>query len=301
MIFLLIFSIIIEDFYVSIDLFLFFGRRPPMYPEHETIRDDKLTQLYFSAVKATNDLLPAHWHQHLEILYLARGKMTAYINETSYHLLSGDMLVVNPRDIHYTHVHGDCLYYLLQIPFTHLERISPDWKLIHFEEYLPSATSGGLKDVFRRLIVIDEEKQKGYTLLFLIQLYELLYLLYTEHATMVSVQNKNRTERDFSRIEQSMRYVKENYSRSFSLNDIASELSLSPEYFCRLFKKYTGQTFFTYVNQVRFLHFYEALLSSDESITFLLDKCGITNYKSFLQEFKKAYGTTPHKIGRAHV
>ena len=272
-----------------------------MYCEHETINDDNLTQVYFSAVEDSNILVPAHWHRHLEVLYLTEGKMTAYINETSYELLPSDILIINPQDIHYTHALGDCRYYLLQIPSTHLERISMDWKLLHFSEYLPchfspDSLNSQLKGIFREFIDLDRKKEKGWHLLFLTRLYHFLYLLYTRGSSLLSVQNKNRTERDFLRIEQSMQYVRKHYREQISLNEIAVQLSVTPEYFCRLFKKYTGQTFFTYVSQVRLLRFYQELIQTDESITFLLEKNGITNYKQFMRMFKEAYGTTPHRL-----
>ena len=105
---------------------------------HEMIKDDHQTQFYFSEVDAENDTLPAHWHNHLEIICVNSGSMTAYINENSYELSFGDILIINPKDIHSTHAHGDCHYFLLQIPTVHLERISPDWKLLRFVEYIPA-------------------------------------------------------------------------------------------------------------------------------------------------------------------
>lgn len=54
--------------------------------EHEIISDDGLMQLYFTQVDASNELLPAHWHEHLEMICMQHGAMTAYINETSYEL-----------------------------------------------------------------------------------------------------------------------------------------------------------------------------------------------------------------------
>ncbi|MBD5504810.1 MAG: AraC family transcriptional regulator [Lachnospiraceae bacterium] len=272
-----------------------------MHCEHETIHDDELTQVYFSSVENSDILVPAHWHQHLEILYLAKGKMTAYINETSYELLPSDILIVNPQDIHYTHAFGDCHYYLLQIPSIHLERISTDWKLLHFSEYLPHDSSPDslnlrLCEIFREFIDLDRNRDKGWHLLFFTRLYYFLYLLYTRGSSLLSVQNKKRTERDFLRIEQSMQYVRRHYREQISLNQIAAQLSVTPEYFCRLFKKYTGQTFFTYVSQVRLMRFYQELIQTDESITFLLEKNGITNYKQFMRMFKETYGTTPYKL-----
>lgn len=272
-----------------------------MYGAHETIHDDDLTQVYFSPVKNSDIFVPAHWHQHLEVLYLTEGKMTAYINETSYELLPSDILIINPQDIHYTHAFEGCHYYLLQIPSIHLERISTDWKLLHFSEYHPHNTSPDslnfqLNEIFREFINLDCKRDKGWHLLFFTRLYYFLYLLYTKGSSFLSVQSKNRTERDFLRIQQSMQYVRKHYRKQISLSEIAMQLSVTPEYFCRLFKKYTGQTFFTYVSQVRLLRFYQELIQTDESITFLLEKNGITNYKQFMRMFKETYGTTPHRL-----
>ncbi len=272
---------------------------------HETINDDKQMQLYFSLVEASGQLVPLHWHNHLEILYLSEGSMTANINESSYSLNPGDILLVNPKDLHYTQVYGDCRYYLLQIPSEHLERISSDWKLLHFQEYFPCSSKADsqnrkLSAIIEEMIRLDSEKEPGYHLLFLIQIYQFLYFLYTKGSTRLSRKSRSQTDRDFHRIEQSMQYVKINFRSPISLSDVAGQLSLTPEYFCRLFKKYTGQTFFTYVNQVRLLHFYQELLHTDDSITYLLDKNGITNYKLFMREFKEAYGTTPHRLRKQH-
>ena len=268
---------------------------------HEMIKDDNLTQFYFSEVDAENELLPAHWHNHLEIICLKSGTMTANINEISYELISGDILIVNPRDIHYTHVHEDCHYFLLQIPTMHLERISPDWKLLHFVEYIPvsqdsSSLNAHLSAIFKELTHLNTTREKGYNLLLLIQLYQFLHLLYTRDSSLLSAQSKSRTDRDFLRIEQSMQYAKKNFRKQISLAEVAEHIMVTPEYFCRLFKKYTGQTFFTYLAQIRLLNFYQDLMQTEESITYLLEKNGITNYKQFMIMFKEAYGTTPHRL-----
>lgn len=272
-----------------------------MRGEHENIWDDKRTLVHFRRVSGSNELLPAHWHNHLEIIYITTGVMEAYINEVVYELNSGDIVLVNPQDIHYTHVHGCCEYYLLQIPATHLERIREDWKLLHFKEYLPCTgetklLNQQLTDILSRWDALEQQREDGGHLLILVLLYQFLHLLYTEASDMVSRESKSRTERDFQRMEQIMEYVKVHYREPISLTEAAGHLSLSTEYFCRLFKKYTGQTFLEYVSQVRMSRFYEDLLQTEESITFLLDKHGITNYKTFMKAFKTAYGNTPYKL-----
>ena len=95
-----------------------------------------------------------------------------------------------------------------------------------------------------------------------------------------------------------MEFVREHYGERISLADAAGLLSITPEHFCRLFRKYTGQTFLAYVNQIRMEHFHTDLLETDKNITFLLDKNGITNYKGFLRKFKEAYGESPKEVRR---
>lgn len=268
---------------------------------HEMIKDDNLTQFYFSEVDSVSTPIPAHWHNHLEIIYINRGSMTAYINERSYILNAGDILIVNPRDIHTTHTHEDTHYSLLQIPTIHLERISPDWKLLHFAEYIPASAdkdslNSGLVNIFRKLSRLNSTREKGYHLLLLVKLYEFLHLLYTRDSSVLSASIRSRTDRDVLRIEQIMQYAKRNCNRQITLAEAAEHIMVTPEYFCRLFKKYTGQTFFTYLAQIRLLNFYHDLIQTEESITYLLDKNGITNYKQFMSMFKKAYGTTPHRL-----
>ena len=99
-----------------------------------------------------------------------------------------------------------------------------------------------------------------------------------------------------------MDYVRRNFRKPLTLDDAAASQGLSREYFCRLFKKYTGQTFLAYVNSVRTMNFYEDLLKSDESITRLMVQNGLTNYKVFMRVFKKkCMEPPPQKIRKSSI
>ncbi len=268
---------------------------------HETIFDDSLIQLYVAHVMTTDQLITPHWHEHLEILALISGNMSAQINEASYEFSAGDILIINPKDIHSTNTHGDCHYILLQIPPVHLERISRDWESVRFTELLSSSPdknsiSQRTYSLLMEMDDFDKQKEDGSHLLYLSGIYRLLYLLYSECSHTLSAQTLDKNRRDFHRIEQSMDYVRHHFREEISLSDIADVLSVTPEYFCRLFKKYTGQTFLTYLNQIRMQHFYRDLTETHESITSLLEHNGIRNYKVFLRDFKKLYGMTPGQV-----
>ena len=284
-----------------------------MNAEYENVLDDHPGKLHFTFVNTWDQLLPAHWHEHLEIVYVTGGAITASINDVSYELKKGDIFLVNSNDIHYTYTHEDARYFLLQIPPVHLERVSPRWNSLKFQEFIPGESEDGEKnrnmvraclnsqmaEIFHEIDGLYQEKKEGYHLLVLAAVYRLLFLLYTEGIrTEEEASGSHGALRDLERMKLCMEYVQAHYGDTISLADAAGLLSITPEHFCRLFRKYTGQTFLAYVNQIRMEHFYNDLLETDENITFLLDKNGITNYKGFLLKFKDRYGQSPKAVRR---
>lgn len=268
--------------------------------EHEIINDDTRLQLYFFPVAANNDYSPLHWHGHLEILFILSGYMTAYVNDKKYILKKDDMLVVSPKELHSTKAFGKVNYILLQIPYDYLARVLDHVSLIQFQAYFPSITMTSsqkhLQSCLLKLLKDFTEKEDGYLLHFSSVVYEFLYILYKYHSKKIPLKAKEKENRNFERIEETIQYVKTNYQREISLDEVAGLLNVSPEYFCRLFKKNTGQTFLEYLNAVRLIHFYHDLIQTDYSITDLLARNGITNYKVFIRMFKQTYGTTPNKL-----
>ena len=284
-----------------------------MNAEYENVLDDHPGKLHFTFVNTWDQLLPAHWHEHLEIVYVTGGAITASINDVSYELKKGDIFLVNSNDIHYTYTHEDARYFLLQIPPVHLERVSPRWNSLKYQEFIPGESEDGEKnrnmvraclnsqmaEIFHEIDGLYQEKKEGYHLLVLAAVYRLLFLLYTEGIrTEEEASGSHGALRDLERMKLCMEYVQAHYGETISLADAAGLLSITPEHFCRLFRKYTGQTFLAYVNQIRMEHFYNDLLETDENITFLLDKNGITNYKGFLLKFKDRYGQSPKAVRR---
>lgn len=267
---------------------------------HQIISDDTRLQLSFSLICSNNASFPLHWHSHLEIMLIRQGYMTAFIGEQKYTLKKGDLLVINSRELHSTKTWGETEYLLLQIPYDYLSRAVGGISLIRFQEYFPSITMNStqkrLCGCLFKLARIYTEKEEGYLLRFSSVVYDFLYILYRNYAHRLSRQAREKENRNFERIEEVLQYVNVNYKREISLNEVAALLNVSPEYFCRLFKRHTGQTFLEYLSAMRLARFYQDLVSTDYSITSLMDRNGISNYKVFLRTFKEAYGDSPSKI-----
>lgn len=268
--------------------------------EHEIIRDDAELSLLFQIIEAENAYTPLHWHSHLEIIFILNGYMTAFINDKKYVLKKNDMLVISPKELHSTRCFHKVSYLLLQIPYDYLSGALKQVSLIQFQAYFPSITTSStqrrLHDCLFTLLSVYRKKEDGYQLYFSSVVYEFLYVLYKYHSKKITRETKEKENRNFERIEETIQYVKANYQREISLREMAELLNVSPEYFCRLFKKQTGQTFLEYLNAVRLIHFYHDLTETDYSITELMERNGITNYKVFIRTFKETYHTTPKKL-----
>ena len=61
----------------------------------------------------------------------------------------------------------------------------------------------------------------------------------------------------------------------------------------RWFKKMTGDSFASYVNDRRLANAAEALRRTDDKILYVSQDVGFTNLSNFNRQFKKRYGITP--------
>lgn len=270
---------------------------------HEIITSNTKLPVYFDIYNAYNQLIPSHWHNHLEILYIFKGTMNIVRNDVKYTLQESDLFIVNSGDIHLTRSPGNIEVLLLQIPYELLNHSMPEYKSLRFREYFPN---GGLNEepayqkMFQYLLAMRnlyEQGEDDYQFFFISNLYLFLHILYRHYAIRQNPIEKN--NKHLSRVKKVIDYVEQNYMEQISLIDAASLVGLNPEYFCRFFKKYTGFTLIEYINLVRITHIHRDILDTDDNITNIQERHGFTNYRVFNRIFKETYGCTPSKLRSA--
>ena len=271
---------------------------------HEkVITTDSLPARSFSYSSA-DQLITNHWHNSLEVLYIASGKMDTGINNAIYHLKRGDLIIINSGDIHFTRCRDYAKIYVLQVPYPLLNTHIPNYDYVRFQDSDGSVvfSNPAKVDELSRLMIqmyeITLEQKPGYTLLFSSKLYQFLFILFQRYHTDISSRTNQKSDRNLIRLEQVMNYVKSHYTQPISLEDAAQILSLNPEYFCRYFKKYMGMTFLEYVNSIRLYHIHQDLLNTNYSVSELMDRHGFTNYKLFSKMFRNTYGCPPGMFRR---
>lgn len=98
---------------------------------------------------------------------------------------------------------------------------------------------------------------------------------------------------DNDRINIIFNFVKKEFTRSISLDEISQKVSMTNPAFCRYFKKITGKTFTRFVNEYRLTHAAKLLHEKQISITDVCFESGFNNFSHFNKQFKAFTGKSP--------
>jgi len=110
-----------------------------------------------------------------------------------------------------------------------------------------------------------------------------------------------RTDTSKSSIIQAKSYISKHFHEAdISLSSVAASINICPPYFSFLFKKEFGETFVSYLTNVRMNKAKELLCCSSKMITQIADEVGYNDYHYFTGLFKKLNGITPCEFRKLH-
>lgn len=104
---------------------------------------------------------------------------------------------------------------------------------------------------------------------------------------------KKQEEQTESLVWKAKQYIKENYARDISLDDVSKAVNISPYYFSKVFKEEAGENFIEYLTRTRMGNAKEFLKRSDLSIKEICLMSGYGDPNYFSRIFKKQEGVTP--------
>ena len=90
--------------------------------------------------------------------------------------------------------------------------------------------------------------------------------------------------------------IESRYSEALTINDIASEIFLTPTYVCLIFKEDTGMTLNEYITGVRMRHAKELLETTTDKLDEIAWKVGYSDASYFSKLFKRYEGELPSKF-----
>ncbi len=96
-------------------------------------------------------------------------------------------------------------------------------------------------------------------------------------------------------IEQALQYIKKNLNKNITRADVANYVHLNEEYFSRLFKQQTGDTFKDYLLMEKMKSAQNLLKHTKLSVSIIASKVGYDNFSHFSKMFKKVTNQTPQE------
>ncbi|MDF1567808.1 MAG: AraC family transcriptional regulator [Spirochaetaceae bacterium] len=96
-----------------------------------------------------------------------------------------------------------------------------------------------------------------------------------------------------------MSFIRRHFTDKVSLEDVASEVSLSPTYFSRLFKEESGQSFKSYLNDLRIGEAKNLLRETDLQLIDVASTVGFEDQSYFSRVFRNIVGISPGRYRRS--
>lgn len=88
-------------------------------------------------------------------------------------------------------------------------------------------------------------------------------------------------------------FIRTHYAEDITLETISKRFYIEPTYFSKLFKKATGQTYLTYLTEIRIQRACELLRNPDTKVYEIAEKVGYEDQRYFSQIFRKYTKMTP--------
>lgn len=100
-------------------------------------------------------------------------------------------------------------------------------------------------------------------------------------------------EQSESIVSKAKAYIKQNFSKELTLDEVSRSVNISPYYFSKLFKEESGENFIEYLTHVRIKHAKELLKDPNLSIKEICVMSGYSDPNYFSRIFKKQEDVTP--------
>lgn len=110
------------------------------------------------------------------------------------------------------------------------------------------------------------------------------------------------TEQEGLRMNDIYQYTMDNYSAAINLKKVAAIAHLTPQAFCRYFKKHTRKTYITFLNEIRINAASKKLIAGNyDTIATVAFESGFSSIVSFNRVFKKTTGLSPRQYQKEYA
>lgn len=243
-----------------------------------------------------------HFHDAYELYYLNQGTRKYFIHDKTYTIDSGSMVLIKPYELHKTLETGQSHSRLLinfkpdYLPFQGFDELidstygkKPIIKLNHDMKI-------HIEQIFAKMMQEANDKNMGHQAYIQSNFCRLLIDLgrYIAEQEQLSDQH-DANDKIYGIID----YLKAHYKDKITLQDLSDQFYISRYYLSHSFKKATGLTIMTYVQNLRIIEAQKQLRETNNKITDIAQSVGFPNVSAFGKTFKSITEMSPNQYRKS--
>lgn len=253
-----------------------------------------------------DDIIPWHWHEEIEMIYIADGQLVLKIPSESFFVEKGDCFVINSNILHYGVAVGYCQLQSLVFSPT---LISGNNDSVFAKKYvrpllscnsfsgclIPQRENKNIIQSFCHAFDAMEHEPPGFEFIVRENLSHVCLSLAQRFKGELDVPDTIQSQ-DNVRIRKMLSYIHKSYSNNIVLSEIASVADISERECLRCFQKTLQLSPIQYLLKYRIMRGAEMLLHNPEtSISDIAAFCGFDSPSNFSKLFKRFYNCTPRE------
>ena len=245
-----------------------------------------------------------HYHDYVELLFALDADMNVWLSGVPYHMVSGDLIIINSGELHNVSYNKDSHYSCIK--FSPRILYFDDNSLFEFKYVTPFLSenspqklfcSGDLEDIDVYSLcdeIMDEWNRKDTA--FELSIRANILKIFAAIFRHWDKQNVFHSEAVLTEpIKKALHYIAENFD-TVTERDAALHCGLSYNHFSTSFKRTVGRSFNDYITLLRISEAEKLLLSTEQSITEIALSCGFASTSHFISRFKAQKGITPGQL-----
>lgn len=246
--------------------------------------------------------MEVHHHDFFEICFLLGGEVSFRVEGRTHTLTPGDMLLVNPQELHQAMIDRDTIYerIVLWVDRGYLTELSSDGMDLAacFDDRLPTHTNrlhpsktqrAELQTLLEKLVgefysdgLGNSQYARGLLLQFLVEVNRLA----------LAGDKHNVRDEETDLVDKVLSYIGAHYTEELSLESLASTFYVSKYHLSHEFGRRVGTGIYRYIMFRRLMHARE-LLEGGTPPGEVYGQCGFGDYANFYRSFKSFYGVSP--------
>ena len=275
-------------------------------PDFETISPDtghSYKYAYFDSRSPNTNKIKWHYHPEVELVYINSGVGKRQVGTHLSNYQDGDLILIGSYLPHTGFTKGfeeNQKEIVIQFKPDIFENAFQNFEELKIINQLLELSKKGIvyggsikEDIGLRMEGLQYESQLDAFLTFVKILFDLAKekdkkILNAEGYAFISSPSDNK------RLKTIFNYIRDHFMEPIALEDISTLVFMTPQSFCRFFKKSTNKTFTAFLNEYRINHATKLLSETDDDIKSICYESGFNNLSNFFRNFRRITQLTPN-------